>query len=135
MATITKFEDLEVWKLARELNRMNYSCFNNLRSHRDFALLDQMNRSCGSIMDNIAEGFGRGGNKEFIQFLSISKGSIEEFKSQLHRAVDRNYLTEEEFENIYLKSKTLSLKIGSFINYLLNSEVKGIKYKNNSTRK
>lgn len=89
MATIDSFEDLEVWNLAREIcSDVDYH-FKTFALGKNYALRNQMERSSGSIMDNIAEGFDRDGNKEFKQFLSISKGSCAELRSQLYRCFDR----------------------------------------------
>jgi four helix bundle protein len=130
MSTINRFEDLEIWLKARELcKKIRSLSDNNTQFSRDYALKDQMNRSSGSIMDNIAEGYGRGGNKEFVNFLSISLGSCNETKSQLYRASDFNYITDEEKEQLFAKIDKLSSGIMALINYLRESNMKGIKYK------
>ncbi len=128
MGTIEKFEDLEIWKMARDLNKKTYSFFEQEQFAKDYKLLNQMNGSCGSIMDNIAEGFDRGGRREFIQFLSISKASAAEYKSQLYRALDRKYITEKYFEESYNLAESISRKIKTFMNYLKNSEFNGSKF-------
>ena len=131
MATITKFEELEVWQLARELAKEIFEVMTTSENFaKDFKLRDQINGSSGSVMDNIAEGFERGGRNEFINFLTYSKGSAGEVKSQLYRALDRKYITQAQFEGLYQKADLIGKKTGSFINYLNKSEHKGIKYKN-----
>ncbi|MFI5164710.1 MAG: four helix bundle protein [Bacteroidia bacterium] len=129
MATIKRFEDLECWQLARELEKDVFLCTKIGGLSRDFKMRDQMLSSSGSIMDNIAEGFERGGNKEFSQFLSIAKGSAGELKSQLYRAMDRGYILKEEFETLYNKTEIVAKKISGLMNYLADSEMKGSKYK------
>jgi len=99
MATIQKFEDLDIWQLARTLSKDIFSLSQTGNLAKDFSLKDQMNRSSGSIMDNIAEGYGRGSRLEFIQFLSISSGSADELKSQLYRCLDKDYISKENFED------------------------------------
>jgi len=129
MATISKFEDLDIWKLARKICQKVFDYTNKDNFSRDFSLKDQIRRSSGSIMDNISEGFEREGRKEFIQYLSISKGSSGECRSQLYRAIDRNYISKEEFEELYNILITESQKLSSFIKYLNKSDYKGTKYR------
>lgn len=133
MAKIEKFEDLQVWLLAREISQAIWLLFENTSLGKDFELKNQMSRSSGSIMDNIAEGFERNGNREFIHFLSISKGSCGELRSQLYRAFDRNHITKEQFEEIATKTDFENRKIGSFIAYLNSSDYKGNKFSKTST--
>ncbi len=129
MSTIKRFEDLEVWKLARELCNDVFQLTSQKDFSRDFGLRDQINNSSGSIMDNIAEGFERDGSKEFSQFLAISKGSCGECRSQLYRALDRKYISPEQFELTSQKTIDLGRKIANFMSYLKSSELKGNKYK------
>jgi four helix bundle protein len=129
MSTIKRFEDLEVWKLARELCNDVYQLTLQKDFSRDFGLRDQINSSSGSVMDNIAEGFERDGSKEFSQFLAIAKGSCGECRSQLYRALDRNYISQEQFELTSQKTIDLGRKIANFMSYLKSSELKGNKYK------
>ena|SRR6185437_13614007 len=96
---------------------------------KDFALKDQINRFSGSIMDNIAEGFGRKGNLEFINFLTYSSGSACECKSQLYRVYDRNYVTEEKRKELSDLADEIGKMITSLIVYLGRTELKGIKFK------
>ncbi len=129
MATINCFEDLEIWQDARNISKEVYRLTRNKLFSRDYGLVDQIRRSSGSIMDNIAEGFEREGNKEFIQFLSIAKGSAGECRSQLCRAKDQDYVSDEEFELLYSQLKKSSIRIKHFMDYLKGMEHKGSKFK------
>ena len=92
---------------------------------KSYRLIDQIEGSSGSIMDNISEGFERGTRAEFIQFLGYAKGSCGEFRSQLYRAVDRNYLTKDQFDDLYVLAVRVSAMIQKLIAYLQKTEVKG----------
>ncbi|MBL7933238.1 MAG: four helix bundle protein [Bacteroidia bacterium] len=128
MATIKKFEDIEIWQLARKLNKDMYPIFKLLNETRNFELNRQMERSAGSIMENVAEGFERDGTREFIQFLAISKGSTGELRSQLYRALDRNLINEDQFNAFRSDCKLIGDKLGKFMNYLNRSNIKGKKF-------
>lgn len=129
MATVNRFEDLEIWKLSRELCKDIYEIIESTTLKNNFKLGNQIDSSSGSIMDNIAEGFERNGNKEFIRFLSIAKASCGETRSQLYRVFDRNFISQEKFEALRDQTEVLSRKIGSFIKYLNITDLKGTKYK------
>ena len=128
MATIKHFEDLEIWQIAREFCKDIFRITNYGDFSKDYRFRDQIRASSGSIMDNIAEGFERGGNKEFMQFLHIAKGSCGESGSQLHRALDFGYIFQDEFETLKEKAKQISQAVSNFIKYLKQSEMKGYKY-------
>ncbi|MBL7843401.1 MAG: four helix bundle protein [Cyclobacteriaceae bacterium] len=128
MAKINTFEDLEVWKKARELSIAIFEITQNGSFSKDYSLKDPINKTTGSIMDNIAEGFDRGGNREFIQFLSIAKGSAAEVRSQLYRALDRNHINLSEFESLKEKTVDVGKQLSGFMTYLNKSEMKGSKY-------
>ena len=129
MATIKRFEDLEVWQLARELAKDIYAISKSDIFSKDYRFCGQIRASAGSIMDNIAEGFERDGQKEFIQFLFIAKGSSGECRSQLYRAFDVGYIDKETFDDCCKKLITVSVSLSKFIKYLKESEIKGLKYK------
>ena len=125
---IKRFEDLEIWQEARELCKIVNEITSQAPFCNDFKLRDQIRGSSGSAMDNIAEGFDRGGNKEFGQFLSISKGSTGEARSQSYRAYDNNYITEEKFNDLLARTDSLSRKTYNLMQHLKNSDIRGIKY-------
>lgn len=129
MATIHRFEDLEIWQLARRLCQRIYPLTFKDPMASDFRYKDQIRGSCGSIMDNIAEGFGRGSKHEFVNCLSIAKGEAEELKSQLHRGFDIKYFPETLFTELYAEADLLVKKIGAFISYLNSSNIRGQKFK------
>ncbi len=129
MATINKFEDIISWQEARELNKTIGKLIDDEKFKKNYRLIGQIEGSSDSIMDNIAEGFERGGNKEFKQFLYIAKGSCGELRSQLYRAIDRNYLDQQEFDLISAQAIKISGLIKKLINYLEQSDFKGEKYK------
>jgi four helix bundle protein len=133
MATVHRFEDLEIWKLAREVYKDASLVAKRLRIAHEFRFSDQMKSSAGSAMDNIAEGFERSSRLEFINSLSISKGECGELKSQYYRCLDDEYISSEEFEQYYLRVDILVKKIAAFINYLNRSTTKGLKFKDRQT--
>ena len=129
MATIEKFEDLEIWKEARLLSKEIILLSKNTELKADYNLKNQVKGSSGSVMDNIAEGFERDGNLEFRQFLSIAKGSAGETRSQLYRVFDSGYLSEEDLSSLVDRYINLSKRIASFIMYLNKNDFKGNKFK------
>ena len=127
--TVSNFEDLTIWQLARALSKEIYLITNKSEFQRDIRFLSQIRAAVGSIMDNIAEGFERTGNKEFLNFLYIAKGSCGEVRSQLIRANDVGYLTKEEYEELYTACRKLSASIMNFIKEIKSSDYSGAKYK------
>lgn len=129
MSRILKFEDLEIWQKSREVCQYVEVLFEETKLGTRYTIRDQIDRSSGSIMDNIAEGFERNGNREFIQFLSIAKGSCGEVKSQNYRAFDKKLISDEQFNKLNNLTEVLKNKIGAMMNYLNKCELKGIKFK------
>lgn len=128
MANIRRFEEIEAWQSARELRRRVYRLSRAKPFSTDWCLVDQIRRAAISISSNIAEGFERAGNREFIQFLSIAKGSSAEVKDQLYCALDEDYITQSQFDEIYAHAESTSRLIGGFITYLRKSELTGHKF-------
>jgi len=129
MARIDKFEDLEIWQKAREICQYVELLIQTTSIKTNYSLKDQIDRSSGSVMDNIAEGFERNGNREFIQFLSIAKGSVGEVKSQSYRAFDKKLISEAQHLKLNQMTEIEKNKIGAMMNYLHNCEIKGLKFK------
>jgi four helix bundle protein len=125
---VERFEDLEIWKEARGLCSFVFEFTEKEPFFKDYKFRDQIRSSSGSVMDNIAEGFERDGNKEFIQFMSIAKGSCGETRSQSYRAFDCKYIEEDILKELISRTTQISKKISSFISYLKRSEFKGSKY-------
>ena len=128
MAKIETFEDLEIWQSARDICCDIHKLFLDTSLGNDFALRNQMDKASGSVMDNIAEGFERNGNKEFIQYLSVAKASCGELRSQLYRALDRKHIDKPTFDQMIGKLTLESKKISAFLNYLFKSRYKGSKH-------
>ena len=129
MPSVQTFEELEFWKDARHLANVIYAVSNAGCFARDFGLRDQMRRAAVSIVSNIAEGFERGGDREFSQFLSIAKGSSGELRAQLFIALDQQYITQAQFDECRLLAIQISKRIARFMQYLKSSSLQGPKYK------
>lgn len=129
MARIERFEEILSWKEARLLNLQIGEWVDSGRFQHSYKLAAQLERSAGSIMDNIAEGFRRDGNKELVQFLYIAKSSCGEFRSQLYRALDRKFMTQIEFNNMSRHAMKINSLIQKLVAYLQESTTLGIKYK------
>ena len=129
MSAVRDFEELAIFQKARELSAMIYPVRKRGDFKYDTRFVQQIRAAAGSIMDNIAEGFERTGNKEFLNFLYIAKGSCGEVRSQLIRAKDVGYLTHEEYDEIYTDCRKLSASIMNFIKELKSSDITGAKYK------
>ena len=128
MAKIERFEDIEAWKRSRLLTKKIYNCTKQRGFEKDFGLKDQIRRASVSTMSNISEGFERGGNKEFLQFLATAKGSSGEVRSQLYVALDQGYITQQQFDDMYRHAEAISKMVGGFMAYLNKSDLRGSKY-------
>ena len=126
---VTRFEDLEIWKEARQLCIVVHEITSTDPFSKDFKLRDQISGASGSAMDNIAEGFNREGNKEFCQFLYITMGSAGEVRSQTYRAFDFKYINEVKLNELLERTDSLCRKTFNLIQHLKDSDIKGIKFK------
>lgn len=129
MAKIERFEDMLSWQKARELTRYVYKVSKQEDFVKDFELRGQIRSASISIMSNIAEGFERGGDKEFSQFLSTAKGSCGEVRSQLYVALDESYISPVEFKELHAGTVEISRLISGFMGYLRQSNLRGSKFK------
>jgi len=127
MATFRSFEEIDAWQKARVLVSELYLVTDRAPFSKDFGLKDQIRRASISVLSNIAEGFERDGRKEFIQFLSVAKGSAGEVKAQLYVAMDQGYLTQSEFDKVAALVNETGRMIGGLIGYLKQSGIKGSK--------
>jgi len=118
MAKIEKFEDIDAWKEARKLTNMIYKVSEEAQFAQDFSLKNQVRSASVSVMSNIAEGFDRQTNKEFIQFFVIARSSTSEVKSHLYVALDRQYIDHEVFSKLYQQATKVTSLIDGFIRYL-----------------
>ena len=127
MATIKRFYDLEAWK-ARALNKEIYKLTRAESFKKDFVLVDQTRRASISIMANLAEGFGRKGNKEFLQFISVAEGSLCELQSHLFISLDMEYISQDEFKKLFDLTEETQRIINGLAEYLRSTELKGMKF-------
>jgi four helix bundle protein len=127
MSTLKRFEELDVWKESRALNKIIGVLIEEKKFEHNYRLINQIEGSSGSIMDNIAEGFERGTRAEFIQFLGYSKGSCGELRSQLYRAMDRNYLSKEQFDELLKLVSRISAMLNGLILYLQKTKINGLR--------
>ena len=125
---VKRFEDLEIWQEARELCKFVFKITSTEPFCHDFKFRDQIRSSAGSVMDNIVEGFDRGGNKEFHQFLSIARGSTAEVRSQSYRAYDFEYINNDILKELLERTDSLSRKTFNLMEFLRKSDIKGLKY-------
>jgi len=129
MAKIEKFQDLEAWKMARKITNEIYGLSKQENFSRDYALCNQIRRAAISILSNIAEGFERNGDKEFLQFLSVAKASCAEVYAQLYVALDQKYIDENQFKKVTNDIEETGRIISGLMKYLQSSEMRGSKFK------
>ena len=123
------FEDLIAFRKARELCKEIYAITNIAPFKNDYRFVQQIRAAAGSVMDNIAEGFERDGNKEFVNFLYIAKGSCGEVKSQILRASDVGFVGPEKAKVLYQSCEEIGKLLYSLISSIKNSEMSGKKYR------
>lgn len=128
MGKIERFEDVMAWQKGRELTRAIYQLTRHPEFAKDYALRDQVRRAAISVTSNIAEGFERGGTREFIQFLGHAKGSCGEVRSQLYTALDEAYISETEWQRAHDLAMEVSRLLDGFIRYLLQTNISGRKF-------
>ena len=128
MAKFQRFEEMEVWQQARLLTKAIYGHTRSGAWARDFALRDQIRRAAVSLMSNIAEGYERDSNAEFVQFLSIAKGSCGELRSQLYIARDAEYIGADHFSALVRDALAISRSLGRLIQYLRKSDFRSVKF-------
>ncbi|HEX6512075.1 MAG TPA: four helix bundle protein [Chloroflexota bacterium] len=129
MAGISCVEDIQAWQKARELTKTRYDASAGQAFARDIRLKSQIRAAAASAMSNIAEGFQRAGNKEFLQFLAVAKGSVGEVNSQLYTALEAGYLSRERFEELQALANDAERLIGGFMRYLRSSDLRGPRFK------
>ena len=129
MATIKSFEDLEIWKIARAVNKIVFKTTGSSYFREDLKFRSQVRNASLSMISNISEGFERGGNKEFTNFLSIAKGSCGDLYSQLVVAADQGWISEKDLDELKKLTRSFSEKTGALMTYLINSNFRGRKYK------
>ena len=128
MSKVEKFEDLAIFQSARSLCKEVYAITKDGDFSRDSRFVQQIHAAAGSIMDNIAEGFERQGNKEFVNFLYIAKGSCGEVRSQIIRATDVGFLDKDTATRLYNDCMGLSKAIAAFIKSIKSSDFSGSKF-------
>jgi four helix bundle protein len=131
---ITRFEDIESWQLARELAKQVYACTASRAFSKDFGLRDQIQRAASSAMHNIAEEFDGGSDVEFIRFLRYAQRSCTEVQSELYVALDQQYITDRQFQELFDQAKRTHAKIGGLVKYLLSSKASGRRTKDGTTK-
>ena len=129
MGAFRTFEEIEAWQQARELTRLVYEVSGKGTFGRDFALRDQIRRAAVSVMSNIAEGFGRGGAREFVQFLAVARGSASEVSAQIYVALDQGYISKESFGRLQEQATRTGSVLSGLIRYLRTVGLKGSKYR------